>query len=133
MRAVDPEDCSEHGQKQHRNTRKQGTDHRFVLYWYHSLTEDASSFIQLTEVNTLQSLYSSLSNASDRKSNPVNVWDAPRVLAVQHLKNLFLSIFSFFLLYLNHRFNFLLPGLLSSIPKMFFISFTQLHNQGNLN
>ena len=96
MRAVDPEDCSEHGQKQHRNTRKQGTDHRFVLYWYHSLAEDASSFIQITEVNTLQSLYSSLSNASDRKSNPVNVWDAPRVLAVQHLKNLFLSIFSFF-------------------------------------
>ena len=98
MRAVDPEDCSEHGQKQHRNTRKQGTDHRFVLYWYHSLAEDASSFIQITEVNTLQSLYSSLSNSSDRKSNPVNLWDAPRVLAVQHLKNLFLSIFSFFVL-----------------------------------
>lgn len=82
MRAVDPEDCSEHGQKQHRNTRKQGTDHSFVLYWYHSLAEDASSFIQLTEVNTLQFLYSSLSNSSDRKSNPVSVWDAPRVLAV---------------------------------------------------
>ena len=63
-------------------TRKQGTDHRFVLYWYHSLAEDALSFIQLTKVNTLQFLYSSLSNSSDRKSNPVSVWDAPRVLAV---------------------------------------------------
>ena len=133
MRAVDPEDCSEHGQKQHRNTRKQGTDHRFVLYWYHSLAEDASSFIQLTEVNTLQFLYSSHEQFIWSKVKPCQcVGCSSRSCSLTSQKLVFIY-FQFFLFYLNHRFNFLLPGLLSSIPKMFFISFTQLRNQGNLN